>query len=254
MVLKWRVALPWGEIVRSRNKVGVIKWKLRRYSVQTGCLPNRRALTEMRMRKRGNLRKKYTSRISRNPWVLLWELTIRGRKSVISACCAIRASTREINNNWCWSFQKAIGSRWYITSFSLSRLSKVLWCNYRAQRQSWSWNCHWSGACNSRSEKINWTWTLNRRSWQPGGRRRFTFRKESNYLSDTCKGRDFINSDIANHIWSQNHFPQNTLWHCFPATHSHMPIGLCVSDMVLESICLIFLQQNKTKKGEWKMN
>ena len=172
------------------------------------------------MRKRGNLRKKYTSRISRNPWVLLWELTIRGRKSVISACCAIWTSTGEINNNWCWSFQKAIGSRWYITSFSVSRLSKVLWCNYRAQRQSWSWNCHWSGACNSRSEKINWTWTLNRRSWQPGGRRRFTFRKESNYLSDTYKGRDFINSDIANHIWlpcnSQSHanWPM-CVWHGF---------------------------------------
>lgn len=211
MVLKWRVALPWGEIVRSRNEVGVIKWKLRRYSIQTGCLANGRTLTEMRMRKRCNLGKKYTSGISRNPWVLLWELAIRDRKSVISVCCGTWTSTGEINNDWCWSLQKAIGSRWYITSFSLSRLSKVLWCNYRAQRQGWSWNCYWSGACNSRSEKINWTWTLNRRSWQPGGRRSFTFRKERNYLSDASKGRDFINSDITNHIWSQNHFLQNIL-------------------------------------------
>lgn len=151
----------------------------------------------MWVKKRGSLGKRYTSGKNRNPWVLLWGLTIRDRKSAISIGYVTWASAEALNENWCRSLQGAIEPRWYIKSFCLSRFNKVLWWDYRAQGQGWRWNSHWCGACTSSLEKRNWTRMLNGRSRQTDGRRSFTFRKQNSYLSDINRGRDFINSSIA---------------------------------------------------------
>lgn len=155
----------------------------------------------MWVKKRGSLGKRYASGKKRNPWVLLWGLTIRYRKSAISGGYVTWVSA--LNENWCTSLQRAIEPSWYIKSFCLSRFSKVLWWNYRAQGQGWSWNSHWWGACTSSLEKSNWTSMLNGRSRQTDGRRSFTFREQNSYLSDRNRGRDFINSSIAKHSQSQ---------------------------------------------------
>lgn len=63
------------------------------------------------MKKRGSLGKRYTSRKNRNPWVLLWGLSIRDRKSAISGGYVTWVSAEALKENWCRSLQRAIEPR-----------------------------------------------------------------------------------------------------------------------------------------------
>lgn len=173
------VSLPWGETARSRYKGRVAKWKLRRSSKQTGWLSNGSRHIGRWGNKRGSLGKSYASRKNRNPW----DLTVRDRKPATSAADVTRVSAAEaLSKNGRRSLQGEIEPRWH-KRFCLSRFSKVLGWNHRAQGQGWNCNSHWRGACSRGLEKGHGPSVLDGRSWQMDGRR-LTLRKQNSYWSD----------------------------------------------------------------------
>lgn len=173
------VSLPWGETARSRYKGRVAKWKLRSSSKQAGWLSNGSRHIGRWGNKRSSLGKSYASRINRNAG----DLSVRDRKPATSAADVTRVSAAEaLSENGRGSLQGEIEPRWH-KSFCLSRFSKVLGWDCRAQGQGGNCNGHWCGACSCGLEKGHGPSVLDGRSRQMDGRR-LTLRKQNSYLSN----------------------------------------------------------------------